>query len=72
MCPTPCASKSSTALASDGKRHVLLARGVRLAFVTGYPKTVLPRRFDGIPLYEKPFEPHRVLSGLLADDAEPA
>ena len=51
---------------------VLLARGVRLAFVTGYPKTVLPRRFDGIPLYEKPFEPHRVLSGLLADDAEPA
>lgn len=51
---------------------LLLARGVRFAFVTGYPKTILPRRFSNVPLYEKPFEPRRVLSGLLADDAEPA
>ncbi len=51
---------------------LLRARGVRFAFVTGYPKTMLPRRFSDVPLYEKPFEPGRVLSGLLADDAEPA
>ena len=51
---------------------LLLAQGVRFAFVTGYPKTMLPRRFSDVPLYEKPFEPRRVLSGLLADDAEPA
>lgn len=51
---------------------LLLARGVRFAFVTGYPKTMLPRRFSDVPLYEKPFEPRRVLSGLLAGDAEPA
>ncbi len=51
---------------------LLRARGVRFAFVTGYPKTMLPRRFSDVPLYEKPFEPRRVLSGLLADDAEPA
>ncbi|MBA4010973.1 MAG: hypothetical protein C0481_03830 [Phenylobacterium sp.] len=51
---------------------LLLARGVRFAFVTGYPKTMLPRRFGEVPLYEKPFEPRRVLGGLLADDAETA
>lgn len=57
---------------SYGVADLLRRRGVRFVFVTGYPETMVPRRFSDIPLYEKPFEPRRVLRGLLADDAEPA
>ncbi len=32
----------------------LLTRGVRIAFVTGYGRSILPARFAGIPCLEKP------------------
>lgn len=44
---------------------LLFQRGVKFAFMTGYTREVLPRRFANTPMHEKPFDPRRALTELL-------
>lgn len=44
----------------------LIARGARIAFITGYDCSTIPARFTGVPCFEKPFELRRVVGSLLA------
>lgn len=42
----------------------LLARGVPFVFATGYGRAVLPPAYGDIPLWEKPFDPDRLVRAL--------
>jgi CheY-like chemotaxis protein len=43
---------------------VLSARGVPFVFATGYDRTALPARFDGLPRWEKPFDVQQVVAAI--------
>ena len=52
----------------------LRARGVPFVFATGYDRAVLPEAYGGVPRWEKPFDPGRLvraLPGLAAESPPP-
>lgn len=44
----------------------LIARGTRVAFITGYDRSCVPAEFSGVPCFEKPVELSKVVSALMA------
>jgi CheY-like chemotaxis protein len=44
----------------------LIARGTRVAFITGYDRSCVPAEFSGVPCFEKPVELSKVVNALMA------
>lgn len=45
---------------------LLMERGVKFAFVTGYSREGLPPGYENVPLYEKPTDPCEVVRHLIS------
>jgi len=42
----------------------LIARGLPFVFTTGYSAPVIPKRYQHVPVLQKPFDPNEILTAL--------